>query len=186
VTYEAIRYELIDGIATITLNRPQAYNAFDRRMHIDLARRLDEAERDPAARCLVITGAGKAFCSGQDLKELTPGVSFRALLSERYRVQFRSVGLNLYRDGDDSVAWHGDNIGRGRTHDTLVAIVSLGDPRRLALRPRGGGESLSFELGHGDLLVMGGSCQRTWEHAVPKVAHAGPRISVQFRPLNVF
>ena len=59
----------------------------------------------------------------------------------------------------------------------MVAIVSLGDPRRLALRPRGGGASLSFTMGHGDLLVMGGSCQRTWEHAVPKVATAGPRIS---------
>ncbi len=99
---------------------------------------------------------------------------------------FTTAGLCLYRDGNDSVAWHGDTIGRGRSQDTLVAILSLGDPRRLALRPRGGGESLSFELGHGDLLVMGGSCQRTWEHAVPKVAHAGPRISVQFRPLNVF
>ena len=59
-------------------------------------------------------------------------------------------------------------------------------PRRLALRPRGGGDSVSFQMGHGDLLVMGGSCQRTWEHAVPKVAHAGPRISVQFRPRGVF
>ena len=68
----------------------------------------------------------------------------------------------------------------------MVAIVSVGDPRRLMLRPRGGGESLSFELGHGDLLVVGGSCQRTWEHAVPKVASAGPRLSVQFRPFGVF
>jgi alkylated DNA repair dioxygenase AlkB len=99
---------------------------------------------------------------------------------------FRTAGCCYYRDGHDSVAWHGDRIGRGRSQDTMVAIVSLGDPRRLALRPRGGGESLSFELGHGDLLVMGGSCQRTWEHAVPKVAGAGPRISVQFRPFNVF
>lgn len=99
---------------------------------------------------------------------------------------FRTAGCCYYRDGRDSVAWHGDTIGRGSTHDTMVAIVSLGDPRRLHLRPRGGGDALVFELGHGDLLVMGGSCQRTWEHAVPKVAHAGPRISVQFRPLNVF
>ncbi|MFT4286120.1 alpha-ketoglutarate-dependent dioxygenase AlkB [Nocardioides sp.] len=99
---------------------------------------------------------------------------------------FRTAGCCYYRDGRDSVAWHGDTIGRGRTQDTMVAIVSLGDPRRLALRPRGGGDSISVEMGHGDLLVMGGSCQRTWEHAVPKVARAGPRISVQFRPLNVF
>ena len=99
---------------------------------------------------------------------------------------FRTAGCCYYRDGRDSVAWHGDRIGRGDTHDTMVAIVSFGDPRRLALRPRGGGESIAIEMGHGDLVVMGGSCQRTWEHAVPKVAHAGPRVSVQFRPFNVF
>lgn len=99
---------------------------------------------------------------------------------------FRTAGCCYYRDGRDSVAWHGDTIGRGSTHDTMVAIVSLGDPRKLHLRPRGGGDSLAVEMGHGDLVVMGGSCQRTWEHAVPKVASAGPRISVQFRPFGVF
>ncbi|HEY1918077.1 MAG TPA: alpha-ketoglutarate-dependent dioxygenase AlkB [Streptosporangiaceae bacterium] len=99
---------------------------------------------------------------------------------------FRTAGLCLYRDGNDSVAWHGDTIGRGRTQDTMVAIVSLGAPRALLLRPRGGGPGLRHDLGHGDLLVMGGSCQRTWEHAVPKTARAaGPRISVQFRPRGV-
>ena len=99
---------------------------------------------------------------------------------------FRTAGLCLYRDGSDSVAWHGDTIGRGRTQDTMVAIVSLGAPRPLLLRPRGGGPALRHDLGHGDLLVMGGSCQRTWEHAVPKTARAtGPRISVQFRPRGV-
>ena len=114
----------------------------------------------------------------------------RDALSEHYAEElgepFRTAGCCYYRDGRDSVAWHGDTIGRGSTQDTMVAIVSVGDPRRLMLRPRGGGESLSFELGHGDLLVMGGSCQRTWEHAVPKVASAGPRLSVQFRPFGVF
>ncbi|MEJ7834287.1 MAG: alpha-ketoglutarate-dependent dioxygenase AlkB [Nocardioides sp.] len=114
----------------------------------------------------------------------------RDALSEHYLPElgepFRTAGCCYYRDGRDSVAWHGDTIGRGSTHDTMVAIVSLGDPRRLCLRPRGGGESIPIEMGHGDLVVMGGSCQRTWEHAIPKVAHAGPRISVQFRPFNVF
>lgn len=99
---------------------------------------------------------------------------------------FVTAGCCFYRDGSDSVAWHGDTIGRGASSDTMVAIVSFGDPRRLLLRPLGGGGSLAFTLGHGDLIVMGGSCQRTWEHAVPKTAGAGPRISVQFRPFNVF
>ena len=115
----------------------------------------------------------------------------RDALSEHYLPElgepFRTAGCCYYRDGRDSVAWHGDTIGRGSSEDTMVAIVSLGDPRRLCLRPRGGGgDSIAVELGHGDLVVMGGSCQRTWEHAVPKVAHAGPRISVQFRPRDVF
>ena len=100
---------------------------------------------------------------------------------------FTTAGLCLYRDGHDSVAWHGDNIGRGRSQDTMVAIVSFGSPRKLCLRPVGGHTEVTHALGHGDLIVMGGSCQRTWEHAVPKTARpVGPRISVQFRPRNVF
>ncbi|SDC01563.1 alpha-ketoglutarate-dependent dioxygenase AlkB [Nocardioides lianchengensis] len=115
----------------------------------------------------------------------------RDALSDHYRPElgepFRTAGCCYYRDGRDSVAWHGDTIGRGKTQDTMVAIVSVGDPRKLHLRPRAGGaEAVVVEMGHGDLVVMGGSCQRTWEHAVPKVSSAGPRISVQFRPLNVF
>jgi alkylated DNA repair dioxygenase AlkB len=99
---------------------------------------------------------------------------------------FVSAGLCFYRDGRDSVAWHGDTMGRGKDEDTMVAILSVGAPRMLALRPRGGGESQRFPLGHGDLLVMGGSCQRTWEHAILKTARpVGPRISIQFRPRDV-
>lgn len=99
---------------------------------------------------------------------------------------FRTAGMCLYRDHRDSVAWHGDRIGRGSTHDTMVAIVSVGSPRTLALRPAGGGRALRFRLGHGDLLTMGGSCQRTWEHAVPKSpTPVGPRVSIQFRPRGV-
>jgi alkylated DNA repair dioxygenase AlkB len=115
----------------------------------------------------------------------------RDALSEHYRAELGeplcTAGLCLYRDGQDSVAWHGDTIGRGSTEDTVVAIVSLGTPRALLLRPRdGSGPALRHEVGHGDLLVMGGTCQRTWEHAVPKTARpTGPRISVQFRPHNV-
>jgi alkylated DNA repair dioxygenase AlkB len=115
----------------------------------------------------------------------------RSRLSAHYADElgepFVTAGMCLYRDGRDSVAWHGDTIGRSSRHDTMVAILSLGSPRNLALRPRAGGhESLRFPLGHGDLIVMGGSCQRTWEHAIPKTARpVGPRISVQFRPFDV-
>lgn len=114
----------------------------------------------------------------------------RRVLSARYEPELgeplTTAGLCLYRDGRDSVAWHGDTIGRGALVDTVVAIVSLGAARTLALRPRGGGASLRFTVGHGDLLVMGGSAQRTWEHAVPKTTRpVGPRISIQFRPAGV-
>ena len=115
----------------------------------------------------------------------------RAALSAHYAgelgEEFVTAGMCLYRDGRDSVAWHGDTIGRSARHDTMVAILSLGSPRNLMLRPRAGGhETLRFPVGHGDLIVMGGSCQRTWEHAVPKTAKpVGPRVSVQFRPVDV-
>lgn len=103
-----------------------------------------------------------------------------AALSERYDVTFTQAGANLYRDGSDSVAWHGDRVAR-ELPDATVAIVSLGAPRPFKLRPKGGGRSVTYLPDRGDLLVMGGSCQRTWEHSVPKVRSAGPRLSVQFR-----
>ena len=115
----------------------------------------------------------------------------RGALSAHYRPElgepFVTAGCCYYRDGRDSVAWHGDTIGRSARFDTMVAIVSFGSPRTLALRPRAGGhDTLRFPLGHGDLIVMGGSCQRTWEHAIPKTAKpVGPRVSVQFRPVGV-
>ena len=163
----------------------------------------------------------------------------RSVLDANYAAElgepFRTAGLCLYRDGADSVAWHGDTVGRGASTDTMVAIVSLGSPREFLLRPRGGGAvaraiagqvattsaskgsaakvaplaepprpdsarsgggaaarsrrgtaTIRHTLQHGDLIVMGGSCQRTWEHAVPKTARpVGPRISIQFRPRGV-
>ncbi|WP_419931999.1 alpha-ketoglutarate-dependent dioxygenase AlkB [Candidatus Poriferisodalis sp.] len=101
-------------------------------------------------------------------------------LGERYGQPLNSVWVNYYRDGRDSVAWHSDRIG-ANPDDSLVAIVSLGGPRRFLLRPKGGGRTSSFTLASGDLLVMGGACQRSWEHSVPKVAYAPPRMSVTFR-----
>ena len=101
-------------------------------------------------------------------------------LTAHYGCDLGVVSANLYRDGNDSVAWHGDRVGRVRA-ETVVAILSLGSPRRFLLRPKGGGASVRYVPAAGDLLVMGGTCQRTWEHTVPKCASAGPRVSVMFR-----
>ena len=119
--------------------------------------------------------------TGEDPSGAPPIVdAMRAALSRRYDVQMTSCGCNLYRSGSDSVAWHGDRI-RQEVADPRVAIVSVGVPRRLLLRPVSGGSSIAFKLGGGDLFVMGGSSQRTWQHSVPKVASAAPRLSITFR-----
>lgn len=108
-------------------------------------------------------------------------------------VHFSSLGANFYRSADDSVAWHQDSI-RKTQRPSTVALVSLGSPRTFAVRPHASHPSKTAEttrltpatghrwqLGHGDLLVMAGRCQYDWEHSVPKVRHAGPRISLAFR-----
>ncbi len=107
-----------------------------------------------------------------------------ALLSERYGQELCNLGVNLYRSGADSVAWHGDRVAKAQP-EPVVAIVSLGTPRPFLLRPKGGGTRCrTFSLGWGDLLVMGGRCQQEFDHAVPKLAQAQPRLSVMFRPLD--
>jgi alkylated DNA repair dioxygenase AlkB len=109
--------------------------------------------------------------------------ALNAHYAEELGEPFASAGLCLYRDGNDSVAWHGDRIARESPSDTMVAIVSLGAARPFGLRPKSGGPGLRLSVGHGDLLVMGGSCQRTWLHGIPKIASClGARISIQFRP----
>jgi alkylated DNA repair dioxygenase AlkB len=123
--------------------------------------------------------SGWSLASGEPL---VPPIleDMRRTLADRYGRLFDSVGLNLYRDGRDSVAWHGDRIPK-EIENPIVALVSLGEPRRFLLRTKGGGPARAFVLGGGDLLVTGGRTQRDWEHSVPKVARAGPRISLAYR-----
>jgi alkylated DNA repair dioxygenase AlkB len=104
----------------------------------------------------------------------------RAALQVRYRVPFGAIGLNLYRDGHDSVAFHRDRELR-HLDDTLIAIVTLGARRPFLVRPRGGGRSTDLAPASGDLLVMGGRCQADWEHGVPKATGVGPRLSASLR-----
>lgn len=105
----------------------------------------------------------------------------RAAISHKYGEEFIYTTAALYRDGNDSVAFHGDTTARNMV-EAIVATVSLGAPRRFMLRPAEGGDSIAIPAGRGDLIVMGGTCQRTWRHGIPKVAHAGPRIALMFRP----
>lgn len=105
----------------------------------------------------------------------------RLALADRYAEAFDSIGCNLYRDGADSVAWHADRHAK-LVSNPVVAIVSLGARRPFRMRPKGGGHSRTWELGDGDLFVMGGASQHDWEHTVPKVrATTGPRMSISFR-----
>jgi 2-(1,2-epoxy-1,2-dihydrophenyl)acetyl-CoA isomerase len=93
VSYETILFEKENGVATITLNRPQALNAFVPQMNQELLEALKDGERDAIVRCFVLTGAGRAFCAGQDLKGRTPeqkgslGVSLR----EKYNPLIRQI-----------------------------------------------------------------------------------------------
>ena len=81
-----------DGaVLTITLNRPEVYNAFNRALHAALREALEEAQ-DAAVRCVVVTGAGKGFCAGQDLKEFgAVSGSIRDALEETYHPNIRLV-----------------------------------------------------------------------------------------------
>lgn len=126
--------------------------------------------------------------SSFDREALPPGLEVIAemseALSDRYGVDLVRITCNLYRDGRDSVAWHGDRVAR-ELPEATVAILSLGEPRQFKVRPKGGGSSMGWPAGRGDLMVMGGSCQRTHDHSIPKVASAGPRIAVMFRHFYV-
>ncbi len=106
----------------------------------------------------------------------------RSELSARYGVPLGALALNYYRDGRDSVAFHRDRELR-ELDDTIVVILTLGACRPFRIRPfpAAGARSRDLAPGSGDLLVMGGSCQREWEHGVPKVARAGPRVSAMWR-----
>ncbi len=84
---KSITTQIENKVATLTLNRPEVFNSFNREMALLLQNELDECEKNPEVRAIVITGSGKAFCAGQDLKEVTspelnPG--FKKILEEHY------------------------------------------------------------------------------------------------------
>jgi 2-(1,2-epoxy-1,2-dihydrophenyl)acetyl-CoA isomerase len=90
--YETIFYEVVEGVATITLNRPDKFNAFTEQMHKDIIDALKQAGKNPDVRCVVITGAGKAFNAGQDLGDVQGGeVDYGEFLRKRYNPMIMQI-----------------------------------------------------------------------------------------------
>jgi alkylated DNA repair dioxygenase AlkB len=102
-------------------------------------------------------------------------------LSRHYGIEYDSLWLNFYRNGQDSTGWHRDRFSCRRT-ECIVPVLTLGATRRFLIKPRAGGNSITFKPGSGDLIVMGGRCQEDWLHGVPKeLGITERRISVNFQ-----
>ena len=143
---------------------------------------FDEAGPGPRQDRVVLEPRLVAAWSAEELGALPPPIArIRAAVGARYGVEFDSVLINLYRDGRDGVAWHGDRV-RHRMREAVVVTVGLGERRRFLLRPgTSGPPTHRFTSGEGDLIVMGGRCQSDWQHTVPKSARAGARMSITMR-----
>lgn len=101
-------------------------------------------------------------------------------LSQQYGVVYDGLWMNLYRSHRDSTSWHADKP-PARAPTSIVPVLSFGATRRFLIRPREGGSSRVWRPEAGDLIVMGGKCQRDWVHSVPKETQpAGPRVSLNF------
>jgi len=88
-----IQFEKIGAIGKITLNRPDKYNAFVRGMALELQKKLDECRSDETIRCIIISGSGKAFCAGQDLKEATDpnGPTIEEIVRQHYNPIIKKI-----------------------------------------------------------------------------------------------
>jgi 2-(1,2-epoxy-1,2-dihydrophenyl)acetyl-CoA isomerase len=89
--YETIQYMNVDGVATITLARPDTLNAFNRTMTREITAAVKEAGKDNRVRCLVFTGAGRGFCSGQDLSDVDENMDHGQVLREQYGPMIKQI-----------------------------------------------------------------------------------------------
>jgi alkylated DNA repair dioxygenase AlkB len=121
---------------------------------------------------------------GEVLRPITPALQqIIKKVEETSGIRFTSVLLNLYRDGQDSVAWHRDHD-KDFVANPTVASVSFGETGLFRMRHRTNKsiKPLSIPLPHGSFLLMGGAMQHAWEHEVPRTSRAvAPRINLTFR-----
>lgn len=103
-------------------------------------------------------------------------------LSEHFGVAYSRLWMNWYRDNEDGTSWHADRP-VNKLDEVVIPVLSLGATRRFLIKPDGGGRSTVIVTHGGDLVVMGGRCQKDYKHSVPKQrAAAGPRLSLNFSP----
>lgn len=89
--FETIRYEIKEGVAWLTLNRPDKLNAFIAQMNREIKKAIQSASKDESVRCVVITGEGRAFCSGQDLSEVTEDMDHGQVLRDYYGPMIKQI-----------------------------------------------------------------------------------------------
>jgi 2-(1,2-epoxy-1,2-dihydrophenyl)acetyl-CoA isomerase len=112
---ESVLLEIKNSVATITLNRPDKFNAFNREMAFLLQKVLDDCASNEAVRCILLTGAGKAFCAGQDIAELTGenAIGIDKILCEHYNpivAMIRNIGKPIVAAVNGVAAGAGANI----------------------------------------------------------------------------
>src|SRR5215470_9118788 len=135
--YETLRYDVKDGVATITLNRPDAYNALNLALGRDLFHASLEADEDRATRCIVITGAGKAFCAGGDVKDFADN-------PERIGILIKELTTYL--------------------HGAVSRLARAQKPVIMAVNGIAAGGGMSFALA-GDLVVAAESAKFTMAYS---------------------
>lgn len=111
-------------------------------------------------------------------------LEMRSRVEEISGFEFSTAMGNLYRDGNDSNGYHADDEPELGVNPA-IASVSLGQTRTFRLKPKGGGRSISYELNHGDLVVMLPTCQENWRHTIPKTKRlCNARVNWTFRPYD--
>jgi 2-(1,2-epoxy-1,2-dihydrophenyl)acetyl-CoA isomerase len=137
MAYETLLYDLKDSVATITLNRPEAYNALNLTLARELFHAALEADEDPAVRCVVITGAGKAFCAGGDVKDFADN-------ADRIGVLIKELTTYL--------------------HGAVSRLARTAKPVIMAVNGVAAGGGMSFALS-GDLVVAAESAKFTMAYS---------------------